>query len=334
MKTLIVGMRERIERAAPVIDPRLDVTYADLQPLAALTPLLAEAEALWTTAGQPVDDALLACAPRLRLVQVSSTGYDRIDLAAAARHGVPVAHVPGANALSVSEHVFLLAMALLRRLIPNHLGAVRGEWAQTKRQDMAAGIYELYGKTLGIVGFGRIGRQVARRAIPFELTTLYHDIVRPDPVEEETYQVRFAERPELLARADILTVHVPLDAATYHLIGEAELARLRPSAIVINTSRGPTVDSAALAARVADGRLAGAAVDVYETEPASLDDPLVRLAASGCERLVLTTHQAGMTHEAGQRSIQRAFDKIARLARGERLLGVVNGVEASAQGTA
>jgi|SRR5579875_1765203 phosphoglycerate dehydrogenase-like enzyme len=328
IQTLVVGMRERIERARPTIDPAIEVTYAEVQPLDALAPLLAAAEVLYPMSGLRVDEALLARAPRLRLVQVSSTGYDYIDLAAAARRGIPVCHVPGANALSVAEHVFLLMLALYRRLIPNHLGIVAGEYAAAKRRDMATGIYDLYGKTLGIVGFGRIGRQVARRAIPFELTTLYYDIVRPDPIEEQTYQVRYAPLPELLATVDILTVHVPLEPATYHLIGDAELALMKPSAIVINTARGPLVDPAALAARVADGRLAGAAVDVFEREPAPPDDPLVRLAASGCDRLVLTTHLAGVTHEAGQRSIQRAFDNIARLARGEPLQAVVNGVAA------
>src|SRR5579885_1024614 len=326
MKTLVVGLQERVARAAPVIDPVLTVTYVDLQPLPALAPYLAEAEALLATPRLPINEALLAAAPRLRFVQVPSTGYDRIDLAATARRGIPAAHVPGANALSVAEHVFMFAMALQRRLLPAHLGMSRGEFAATKHRMETEGIYELAGKTLGIVGFGRIGRQVAKRAIPFELTTLYYDIVRPTPEEERAYQVTFAPLPELLQRADILTVHVPLDATTYHLIGAAELALLKPTALVINAARGPVIDPAPLAAMVAEGRLAGAAVDVFETEPAPPDDPLMRLAASGCEQILLTPHLAGVTEESLVRALQRAFDNLARVARGELPRDVVNGV--------
>src|SRR5438045_640516 len=132
-------------------------------------------------------------------------------------------------------------------------GIRAGQYAATKARVMHSGAYDLAGRTLGIVGFGRIGRQVARRAIPFELNTIYYDIVRPTPEEEREYQVTFVELPELLRRADILTVHVPLDASTYHLIGEAELRQLRSTAIVINAARGPIVDPAPLAQMVGDG---------------------------------------------------------------------------------
>jgi phosphoglycerate dehydrogenase-like enzyme len=327
MKTLIVGIQDRIERARPQIPPELDITYAEVQPLDQLAALLAEAEVLYPMSGVKITEALLERAPRLRLIQVSSTGYDYIDLAATAQRGIPVAHVPGANALSVAEHVFMMILALYRRLVPNFQSIKEGRYAEAKRRDMASGIYDLYGRTLGIVGFGRIGRQVAKRAIPFEVTTLYYDIVRPEPLEEQTYRVEFAPLPELLARCDVLTVHVPLMPSTHHLIGDAELAQLKLSAIVLNTARGPLVDPAALAARVADGRLAGAGVDTFEQEPASPNDPLIRLAASGCDRVLLTTHLAGVTHQAGERSIQLAFENIDRFRRGERLLGVVNRVE-------
>jgi glyoxylate reductase len=206
-------------------------------------------------------------------------------------------------------------------------GIRAGKYAATKSQIMGSGAYDLAGRTLGIVGFGRIGRQVARRAIPFELHTIYYDIVRASPEEEREYQVTFVERSELLRRADILTVHVPLNASTYHLIGEAELRQLRPSAIVINAARGPLVDPAPLAQMVEDGLLAGAAVDVFETEPAPEHDPLVRLAMAGCERVVVTTHMAGVTAEASVRGMQKAFDNAGLLARGEPIHAVVNGVQ-------
>lgn len=326
MKTLAVDMRDRVERAGLPIDPVLELTYVDLLPLADLAPYLADAEAILATARLDVDDALMDAAPRLRFVQVAATGHERVDLEATARRGIPVAHGAGHNALSVAEHVFMAAMALQRQLYTSHLALSRGDYTPIKNRLMAEGTYELAGKTLGIVGFGRIGRQVARRAIPFEMDTLYYDIVRPDPAEEREYQVTFVPLPELLRRADVLTVHVPLDKSTHHLIGEGELAQLKRTALVISAARGPVVDTAALAAMVADGCLGGAAVDVFETEPAPPDDPLMQLAASGCERLLLTPHMAGVTTESGVRGIERALDNLVRVANGLPPRFVCNGV--------
>src|SRR3954452_9003693 len=132
MKTLVVGLQERVERAQTRIDPELEITYVELQPLETLAPHLADAEILLTSPQLRVDDALLERAPRLRLVQGPSTGYDRIDLEATRRRGIPVAHSGGTNALSVAEHVYMVAMALIKRLIPNHIGVGQGQWAQNK----------------------------------------------------------------------------------------------------------------------------------------------------------------------------------------------------------
>jgi len=330
MKMLVVDMLDRIERAKPKLDPLLEPVYAGLQPAASLAPQLADAEILLTTPRLPVDDELMDLAPRLRFVQVPSVGYERIDIEATRRRGIPAAHVPGHNALSVAEHVFMVTLALLRQLMVCDRGVRAGKYAATKRQVMESGAYDLAGRTLGIVGFGRIGRQVARRAIGFDLNTLYYDIVRPTPEEEREYHVTFAELPELLRRADVLTVHVPLEASTYHLIGEAELRQLKPSAIVVNAARGPLVDPAPLAQMVEDGLLAGAAVDVFETEPAPASDPLVKLAMSGCERVLLTPHLAGVTAESSQRGLTWALANAGRFARGEPPLAVVNGVDVGA----
>ena len=326
MKTLVVDLRDRVENSGAPIDPLLEMTYVDLLPLDELKPYLADTELLLTTPRLTVDDALLDAAPRLRFIQVPSTGFDRVNIEATARRRIPAAHVPGGNALSVAEHVFMVMMALQRRLLSSHAGITAGRYQLEKNRLMGEGIYELWGKTLGIVGFGRIGREVAKRAIGFDMKVIYYDIVRPDPAEEQRYQVNFAPLAELLARADILTVHVPLEKATYHLIGEAELAKLKPSALVINAARGPLVDPAPLAAMVADGLLAGAAVDVFETEPAPDTDPLVELAKSGCERIILTPHLAGVTAESSVRGAYRALANLARVAHGEPPLDVFNGV--------
>jgi len=327
MKTLVVDLQDRVELTRPRIPDVLRVEFVSREPTA-VRAALADTEILLTSPSLPVTPALLDAAPRLRFIQLPSAGYDKVDLAATRARGIPVANAAGANAATVAEHVFLVAMALQRRLFEGHAGVAAGEFAATKSRLMAAGLYELAGKTLGIIGLGRIGKQVARRAAAFDLRTLYYDIVRPPPEEEAALQVTFAPLDALLAAADILTVHVPLDASTHHLVGERELARLKPTALVINAARGPVVDPAPLAQMIEDGRLGGAAVDVFEEEPAPPTDPLVRLARTGHPRLLLTPHLAGVTSEATARGLQQAFDNAARFARGEPLLDVVNGVAA------
>ena len=325
MKTLVVDLRDRVELARPRIPDVLSVQFVGREP-AALQAALADTEILLTSPWLPVTPTLLDAAPRLRFIQLPSAGFDKVDLAATRTRGIPVANAAGANASTVAEHVFLVAMALQRRLFECHAGVSAGEFASAKSRLMAAGLHELAGKTLGIIGLGRIGKHVARRAAAFDLRTLYYDIVRPSAEEEAALQVTFAPLDALLRAADILTVHVPLDASTYHLVGERELALLKPTALVINAARGPIVDPAPLAQMVEDGRLGGAAVDVFEEEPAPPSDPLVRLARTGHPRLILTPHVAGVTSEATARGLQQAFDNAARFARGEPPQDIVNGV--------
>src|SRR5581483_5471143 len=169
MKTLVVDLRDRIENSGAPIDSLLEMTYVGLLPLEELKPYLADTELLLTTPRLTVDDTLLDAAPRLRFIQVPSTGFDRVDIEATARRGIPAAHVPGGNALSVAEHVFMVMMALQRRLLSCHAGIKGGRYQAEKNRLMAEGLYELWGKTLGIVGFGRIGREVAKRAIGFDM---------------------------------------------------------------------------------------------------------------------------------------------------------------------
>src|SRR5262249_8383529 len=159
-------LRDRISLLKPTIDSSLEPSFADFQPVAGLAPQLADAEILLTTPRLPVAAELLDLAPHLRFVQVPSVGFERIDIAETRRRGIPCAHVPGHNAISVAEHVYMVTLALLRQLRICDQGIRDGQYAATKSRVMQSGAYDLAGRTLGIVGFGRIGRQVARRAIP------------------------------------------------------------------------------------------------------------------------------------------------------------------------
>ncbi len=277
---------------------------------------VADADVLVGFGTPRVDAALYAGAPRLRLYQLLSAGYDSCDIEAARHAGVPICNNGGANATAVAEHAIMLMLATCRRLVWQHQSVVAGRWRGNAPTQ--AGIFELRGKTLGILGLGTIGRKVARLANGFGMRVLYSDIRRLTEGEEDALDVRFRLLSEVLAEADILSLHVPLLPATRHLIGAAELARMKPGAFLVNTCRGPVVDEAALVAALEGGRLAGAGLDVFDEEPTPPENPLLRL-----RNVVLTPHLAGPTADNQQARFRNAFDNCQRVARGERPLWII-----------
>jgi phosphoglycerate dehydrogenase-like enzyme len=263
-----------------------------------------------------MDEGFYRAAPRLKLVQLLSAGYDRVDLEAARRAGVPVCNNGGANAIAVAEHAILLMLAVYRRLVQQHQNVASGRW----RGNNFAGtkLLELHGKTLGIVGLGTIGKKVARLARGFGMAVQYYDIVRLPEDAEDALGVRFRLFRELLREADIVSLHVPLTPSTRHMVGPAELRLMRPEAVLVNTCRGPVVDEAALSDALASGRLLGAGLDVFDQEPSPADNPLFAL-----DNVVLTPHIAGPTWDNHVARFRNAFDNVQRVARGERPLWVV-----------
>ena len=243
-----------------------------------------------------------------------SAGYDRADLDAARAAGVPVCNNGGANAVAVSEHAVLLMLAVSRRLVRQHLGVAAGNW----RGNQTPRVHELRGKTLGIVGLGTIGRKTARLAQAFGMTVVYYDVARLPEDQEDLLDVRFRLLRELLQEADIVSLHTPLNASTRHLIGAGELGLMKPSAILVNTARGPVVDEAALHRALTNGALAGAGLDVFDEEPPRPDNPLL-----GLDNVTLTAHLAGPTFESNTARVRNAFDNVQRVARGEPPLWVV-----------
>jgi phosphoglycerate dehydrogenase-like enzyme len=255
-------------------------------------------------------------APKLKLVQLISAGYDRCDLEAARKARVPIANNGGANSVAVAEHTIMLMLAAARRMAWHHHNVVNGKW---RVGDFASHpLYELEGKTLGIVGLGTIGKKVARRAAGFGLRIIYYDVVRLTEDAEDALGVRFVLLPELLRRSDIVTLHVPLNPQTHHLISTPELAMMKPGAILVNTCRGPVVDEQALHVALTGGRLAAAGLDVMVEEPPAANHPLFEL-----ENIVITPHMAGPTWENWPKAFRNAFDNIQRVARGQAPLWVV-----------
>jgi phosphoglycerate dehydrogenase-like enzyme len=254
-------------------------------------------------------------APRLKLVQLLSAGYDNVDLAAARRAGVPIANNGGANAISVAEHALMLMLAVSRRLIWTHGSVAAGRW---RGNGPAPRMYELFEKRSGIVGLGTIGKKVARLARAFGMRVTYYDIVRLSQDAEDLLGVRFRLLRELLESSDIVTLHVPLDASTRGMIGAGELALMKPATMLINTSRGPVVDEAALYRALASDKLFGAGLDVFDEEPPAPDNPLLKL-----DNVVLSAHFAGPTWDNHVARFRNAFDNVGRVHRGEPPFWVV-----------
>ena len=238
----------------------------------------------------------IASSPRLRIIARHGVGSDNVDLDAATDAGVWVTITPGRNSRAVAEHVFALALALGRK-IPAAAGRTRdGFWSQNKAELTG---FELHGRTLGLLGLGSIGSVVLQIARGFGMQVLVTDPVL-DHAQVAALGARKVEFDELLAGSDVLSLHVPLVASTRHIIDEAALDRLRPGAVLINTSRGGLIDEQAMVAALRSGRLRGAALDVLEAESVDMKNPLPHnaLPISALDNLIVTPHVAGQTEES------------------------------------
>ncbi len=223
-----------------------------------------EAEALICTLTETIDEALLAASPRLRVVANCAVGFNNIAVSAAKARGIVVTNTPDVLTDATADLTWALLLALARRIVEGHALVQSGRWRGWGPTQLLG--TDLTGKTLGIVGMGRIGQAVARRAPGFEMTVIYHSRrALPDSAQSSTW--RSVTMDELLSGSDVLTLHLPLTDDTRHIIGREQLRRMKPTALLINTSRGPVLDEAALSEALRAGRLAGAGLDVYEHEP-------------------------------------------------------------------
>ena len=261
-----------------------------------------------------VDEELFRIAPKLKLIQLLSAGYDKADIAAAKRAGVPISNNGGANSVAVSEHAIMLMLAVSRQLIRQHTSVAAGRW----RGNSTPRVHEVRTKTLGIIGLGTIGKKTARLASAFGMNVIYYDIARLTEDQEDALGVRFRLLRELLRTSDIVSPHTPLNDSTHHLIGAEALALMKPSAYLVNTSRGPVVDEVALYNALSNGTIAGAGLDVFDQEPPATDNPLF-----GLENVVLTAHLAGPTFESNTARVRNGFDNVQRVARGSAPLWVI-----------
>jgi phosphoglycerate dehydrogenase-like enzyme len=268
----------------------------------------AEADFILGYPGDMTEQEIRA-AEKCRLLQLMSAGYDRILLPVWREMQVPVANNGGANAIPVAEHAVLLMLAVFKWLPQHHRALHEGRWLG---HDKVLEMFELRNKTVGIVGFGHIGREVARCLLGFQTTTLYYDVARATPEAEQEFKARQVPLEELLRQSDLVTLHTPLLPQTRALIGAPQLALMKPTAILVNTARGPIIDEAALYEALKAKRIMGAGLDVFMREPLDPKSPLLEL-----DNVVISPHIAGTTYDTWFRRLDLAFGNITRVARGE-----------------
>ncbi len=268
---------------------------------------LKEADAL--IAGmEKVDDAFLAKAPRLGIVARFGVGYDSVNVEACTKRGIHVTHTPGVLSGAVADLTWGLILSQMRGIVESD-GHVREGWAKrTRRLPLGA---DTEGKTLGVLGMGRIGVEVAKRAQGFDLDVVYSDVYRREDLEE-SMGIRYVEFDELLKGSDIVTIHVPLIPSTRHLIGAREFELMKENAIIINTSRGPVIDQAALVEALKKGQIGGAALDVFEEEPLPAGDEL-----AGLGNTVLTSHIGSATVETRRKMAEVCAVNVRAFLEGE-----------------
>ena len=263
-----------------------------------------------------IGNEFFRAAPKLKLVQLTSAGYDRVDIEAARKAKVPVSNNGGANSVAVAEHAVMLMLAVLKKLVWHHNNVAAGKWRVGDA--VATRTYEVEGKRLGIIGLGNIGKKVARRVQGFDMDVRYYDIVRLSEDQEDALGVRYALLSEILRTADVVTLHVPLTDVTRKMMSTKQFAMMKKSAILVNTCRGPVVDEDALHQALTSGTIAAAGLDVMVEEPPKQSHPLFSLP-----NVTLTPHSAGPTWDNWTKAYRNGFDNILRMESGQNPLWVV-----------
>lgn len=278
-----------------------------------LADLIKDANALVIPAVGPKLAPDLFAGSGLQLVQVTGAGVDRLDAPTMKEFGIPVCNVVGGSNEAVAEYALAAALLLLRRFAWADREIRAGNYKAFRGRMIADSLRGVDGLTVGVVGFGNIGQAVARAFRAMGAAIVFFDPAPPDPEAIAELDARSLSLVELLATSDVLTLHVPLLPETTGLIGRAELARMKPDAVLVNAARGGVVDEAALAEVLASGRLGGAAVDVYQDEPPPESNPLLALGGEAAQRVLLTPHIAGVTRQSWAKLFCLAWDNVARV---------------------
>ncbi|RLE50917.1 MAG: D-glycerate dehydrogenase [Candidatus Methanomethylicota archaeon] len=290
--------------------PPKDVIIRKIKDLDALASLLTDR----------IDSEVLGNASKLRIIAQYAVGYDNIDIEECTKRGIYVTNTPGVLTEAVADLTWALLLAVARRIVEADNFVRSGAWERTRtgwHPLMMLGV-DVHGKTLGIIGLGRIGSAVARRAKCFNMRILYYDIERKIELEREL-GVQYVDLDSLLKNSDFISIHVPLTKATYHLIGERELKLMKPSAYLINTSRGAVIDEKALIKALENKWIAGAALDVFEIEPTPKNNPLLKFP-----NIVVAPHIGSASRETREKMALMVAENLIKFAKGEIPPNLVN----------
>jgi glyoxylate reductase len=321
VKPKVYVTRQLFDEAIEILEEHADVEVYegvdDAIPRELLLEKVADVEGLLSLLTERIDAEVMDAAEGLKVISNYAVGYNNIDVAAATERGIYVTNTPGILTDTTADAAFALLMAAARRIpeADRHIRA-RG-WIHAWGPRMFIGT-DVHGKTLGILGMGRIGSAIAKRAKGFDMKVIYHDIYRREDLEEEL-GIAYKSREEVLREADFVSLHVPLTPETHHMIGAGELAAMKETAIMINTSRGPVVDEEALYEALRDGAIAGAGLDVFEVEPINPGSPLLDL-----DNIVLTPHLASGSVETRTKMAVTAATNLVSVLQGKEPPNLVN----------
>ena len=319
MRPKVLISQKIFDEAVALAQKHFDVDYhsSDLPlPPHALIQKLKDKMRVITLLTDQINDALLSQCPGLRIVSNVAVGYNNIDLNACTRRKVMVTNTPGVLDDTTADLTWALLLSVARRVVEADQFLRSGQWKGWKLMEFLG--HDVHHKVLGICGLGRIGQRVAKRARGFDMKILYTDVVRAAPPIEESLEAQFVEKKGLLCESDFISLHVPLFPETTHYISDGELTLMKPTAILINASRGPVVDEKALVRALQEKKVAGAGLDVYESEPA-VEPGLIEL-----KNVVLMPHIASASRETRLRMATIAAENLVAGLRGERPPNLVN----------
>jgi glyoxylate reductase len=317
-KPKVFATHSLFEAARQILQETCDVEYwakPERPPREEVLRRVKDKDGLICLLTEKVNEDLLKMAPKLRIAANVAVGFDNLDVAACTKRGVAATNTPGVLDETTADFAWTLLMAVARRLSEGEALARSGNWKNWDLDQLVG--TDVWGKTLGIVGFGRIGRAVARRASGFQMKVIYTDAVRPAEAVEKELKAEFREMDALLGESDFISVHVPLLPETRGLFNAPTFQRMKPTAFLINTSRGPVVDEAALVAALESGKIAGAGLDVYENEP---------FIHPGLKRpnVVLAPHIASASLETRTKMACIAAQNVVALFAGQRPPNILN----------
>ncbi len=320
-KPKVYVTRELLERGMKIIRERFDVEvwpeYGP-PPKEEIIRKVRDVDALVTLLSDKIDAEVFEAAPKLKIVAQMAVGYDNIDVAEATKRGIYVTNTPGVLTETTADFAWALLLAVARRVVEADKYVRTGQWKVSWHPSMLLG-RDVYGATLGIIGAGRIGRAVARRAKGFNMKIIYYDVVPMPPEDEKELGARLVDLDTLFREADFVSIHVPLTKETYHLVNEDKLKLMKKTAYLINNSRGPVVDEKALYKALKEGWIAGAALDVFEQEPTPMDNPLLKL-----DNVVVAPHISSASYETRSRMAEMVAENLVAFFEGRQPPNLVN----------